>query len=97
MKLSSHGLICQGVTIGDDVMYICNLHPRQVYLNGLPAFTTKTICEKMCLRTYSIRNASTILSGIEVGHNAIVGAGSVVTTSIPDDGLAYGNPCKLKP
>ncbi|MCP4354243.1 MAG: sugar O-acetyltransferase [Proteobacteria bacterium] len=37
----------------------------------------------------------TILGGVTIGENAVIGAGSVVTKSIPDNHLAYGNPCKI--
>lgn len=37
-----------------------------------------------------------ILPGITIGHNVTIGAGSVVTKSIPDDCLAFGNPCKVQ-
>ena len=35
-----------------------------------------------------------ILGGVEIGDNTIIGAGSVVTRSIPANVLAAGNPCK---
>jgi acetyltransferase-like isoleucine patch superfamily enzyme len=37
----------------------------------------------------------TILPGVTVGMNSVVGAGSVVTTSIPDFSVAVGNPAKV--
>jgi maltose O-acetyltransferase len=36
-----------------------------------------------------------ILPGIEIGENTIVGAGSIVTKSIPSNVIAAGNPCKV--
>ena len=36
-----------------------------------------------------------IIDGIEIGSNTIIGAGSVVTKNIPDNVIAYGNPCKI--
>lgn len=36
----------------------------------------------------------TVLPGVEIGDNTVIGAGSVVTKSIPADTLAVGNPCK---
>ena len=39
----------------------------------------------------------TILPGVEIGENAAVGAGSIVTKSIPSNVLAVGNPaCVIK-
>ena len=37
---------------------------------------------------------ATISNGIKIGRNCIIGAGSVVVRDIPDDVVAYGNPCK---
>ena len=39
---------------------------------------------------------SVIFPGITIGNNVTIGAGSVVTKSIPDNVLAYGNPCKIQ-
>ena len=38
---------------------------------------------------------SIILKGVTVGARTIIGAGSVVTKSIPADCVAAGNPCKV--
>ncbi len=38
---------------------------------------------------------SIILSGVTVGENSVVGAGSVVTKSIPEKCVAAGNPAKI--
>lgn len=35
-----------------------------------------------------------ILPGVTIGENSIIGAGSVVVKSIPDNCVAVGNPCK---
>lgn len=37
----------------------------------------------------------TILAGISIGNNSVIGAGSVVTKNIPDNVVAVGNPCKV--
>lgn len=37
---------------------------------------------------------SVIRDGIKIGRNSIIGAGSVVVKDIPDNVVAYGNPCK---
>ena len=36
-----------------------------------------------------------VLSGVSIGDNSVIGAGSVVTKDIPSNVVAYGNPCKV--
>ena len=36
-----------------------------------------------------------ILPGVIIGNNCVIGCGSVVTKSIPDKSVAFGNPCKV--
>ena len=36
-----------------------------------------------------------ILKGVTIGENSIIGSGSIVTKSIPDNCIAAGNPCKI--
>lgn len=36
-----------------------------------------------------------IFDSVKIGDNSIIGAGSLVTKNIPDNVVAYGNPCKI--
>lgn len=36
-----------------------------------------------------------VLPGVNIGNNVVIGAGSVVTSDIPDGVVAYGNPCRV--
>jgi acetyltransferase-like isoleucine patch superfamily enzyme len=38
---------------------------------------------------------STILPEVCIGNNVIIGANSVVTSNIPDNSIAVGNPCRV--
>lgn len=38
---------------------------------------------------------SVVIQGVKIGKNTIIGAGSVVVKDIPDDVIAFGNPCKV--
>lgn len=38
---------------------------------------------------------SVVKQGIKIGSNCMIGAGSVVVKDIPDDVVAYGNPCRV--
>ena len=37
----------------------------------------------------------TVLPGVTIGNNVVVGAGAVVTKDIPDNSLALGVPAKV--
>ncbi len=37
----------------------------------------------------------TILPGVTIGDNTVIGAGSVVTKDVPDNVIAVGNPCRV--
>ena len=36
-----------------------------------------------------------VCPGVTIGSNVVIGGGSVVTKDIPDNMLAYGNPCRV--
>lgn len=36
-----------------------------------------------------------VLPGVQIGDNVVIGAGSVVTSDIPSNSIAVGNPCKV--
>lgn len=36
-----------------------------------------------------------VCPGVTIGSNVVIGGGSVVTKDIPDNMLAYGNPCRI--
>lgn len=42
-----------------------------------------------------IGGGAIILPGVTIGRNSVIGAGSVVTRSIPDNCVAVGNPCRV--
>lgn len=37
----------------------------------------------------------TVLPGVKIGSNVVIGSGSLVNKDIPDNSLAFGNPCKV--
>src|ERR1700749_401874 len=88
-KISSHSFICEGVTIEDEVFvghnvtFINDRVPRAT-ANGQLQTEAEWKCEKTLIkRGASIGSSATLLCGITIGENALVGAGSVVTKDVP--------------
>ena len=101
-KISSHTFICEGVTIQDEVfvghgvIFINDMYPRATATGGaLQTEADWTCIPTIVKRGSSIGSGSTILAGITVGENAIVGAGSVVTKTVPRDTIVAGNPARV--
>jgi len=101
-KISSHTFICEGVTIEDNVFvghnvtFINDLYPRATAAGG----KLQTDEDWTCIPTFvkkgaSIGSSATLLSGITLGENAIIGAGSVVTKDVPPNTIVAGNPARI--
>jgi UDP-2-acetamido-3-amino-2,3-dideoxy-glucuronate N-acetyltransferase len=98
-KISSHTFICEGVSIEDEVfvghgvMFINDRRPRATRADGTPQTESDWTLEQTIVRRgASIGSNATILCGLEIGERAIVGAGSVVTKSVPPGAVVAGNP-----
>lgn len=102
VKISSHSFICEGVTVEDNVfighgvMFINDKYPRATANDGSPQSEDDWECIPTFIRKgASIGSNATILCGVTVGKNAIVGAGSVVTRDVPEGGVVAGVPARL--
>lgn len=85
--------IWDGLTIEDDVF----IGPNVTFTNDLKPRSKKypEVFLKTIIRAgASIGANSTILPGIEIGENAMVGAGSVVLKDVQPNTLWVGNPAK---
>ncbi|MFH1789421.1 MAG: acyltransferase [Candidatus Altiarchaeota archaeon] len=96
VKIQNYVSVYRGVTIGDGVFIgagTCFTNDKYPRANSWdPEKAEKTVVEKGA----SIGVNSTILCGITVGENSMIGAGSVVTRDVPANALVYGNPAEIK-
>jgi acetyltransferase-like isoleucine patch superfamily enzyme len=102
VKVSSHTFICEGVEledhvfVGHGVIFTNDLYPRAVTPDGrLQTDRDWKVVPTIVRRGASIGSGSTILCGIEIGEDAIVGAGSVVTHDVPAGTIVAGNPARV--
>jgi acetyltransferase-like isoleucine patch superfamily enzyme len=101
-KISTHTFICEGVHIEDNVFvghnvtFINDKHPRAANPDGsMQTEADWQVVETFIKKGASIGSSSTILCGVTVGENAIVGAGAVVTKDVPPNTIAAGVPAKV--
>ncbi len=101
-KISSHTFICEGVYIEDNVFvghnvtFINDKHPRSVNEDGtMQSESNWEVIKTFVKKGASIGSSSTILCGITIGENAIVGAGAVVTKDVPPNTIVAGVPAKV--
>lgn len=76
------------VFIGPNATFTNDKYPRS---KERPDSFEKTILGHGC----SIGANATILCGIEIGENSVIGAGSVVTRNVPPNSKVYGNPARI--
>lgn len=101
-KISSHSFICEGVTIEDEVMvahgvmFTNGLYPRATNEDGSLQRDGDWECTPTLVRRCAaLGSNSTIVCGVTIGENALVGAGAVVTRDVPDFAIVAGVPARI--
>jgi len=86
------------ITIGDN----CLLGPNvSLYTAGHPVHPDTRNSGYEYGKAITIGNncwlggGTTVVPGVHIGNNVVIGAGSVVTRDIPDNVIACGNPCRV--
>jgi len=94
VTIKSGVYLWEGITLEDDVFigpcatFTNDMYPRS---KKHRAEYSKTLIKKGA----SIGANATILPGITIGNNSIIGAGSVVTKDVPDNVIVSGNPARI--
>ena len=103
VKIQNYVSVFHGVTIEDGVFvgpHVCftnDLNPRAINPNGsLKSGADWVVSPTLVRRGAAIGANSTIVCGVVIGAWAMVGAGSVVTRDVPEHGLVFGNPARLR-
>ena len=81
--------IQDNVFIGPNVTFTNDKHPRS---KQYPEEFLRTVIEQGA----SIGANATILPGVKIGKNAMIGAGAVVTKDVPEKAIVIGNPAFIK-
>ncbi len=94
VKVQNNVSIYKGVTCGNDVF----LGPSMVFTNVInPRSAVNRKSEYMATHVgdgASIGANATIVCGHDIGHHAFIGAGTVVTKTVPPYALMVGNPAR---
>ena len=101
-KISSHTFICEGVHIEDNVFighnvtFINDLYPHATTSDGkMQTDEDWEVVPTFVKKGASIGSSATILAGVTIGENTIIGAGAVVTKNVPPSTIVAGNPAKV--
>ena len=102
VKIQSHTFICSGVTIEDEafighgVMFTNDRFPRSTNDDGTLKGGKDWKCEPTVVgRRAAIGSNATILCGVTIGEEAVIGAGAVVTKNVPARAVVAGNPARV--
>lgn len=102
-KIEAFAFIPSGVTIEDGVFigpHVCFTNdklPAAVDCHGELLGPESWVCVPTIVQRHAAIGAnSTIVCGVNIGQQALVGAGSVVTKSVPHNTLVYGNPARQR-
>jgi maltose O-acetyltransferase len=77
--------------IGPNVQLYTAMHP----MNHLERASGLEFAKPVVIEDVWIGGSAVVCPGVTIGDRTVIGAGSVVTNSIPNDVFAAGNPCKV--
>jgi UDP-2-acetamido-3-amino-2,3-dideoxy-glucuronate N-acetyltransferase len=88
VQIWNGSIIHDDVFVGPNVTFTNDAYPKSRHYDKI--FRGVTIEEGA-----SIGANATLLPGIRIGRNALVGAGAVVTKDVPPNAIVVGNPARI--
>jgi UDP-2-acetamido-3-amino-2,3-dideoxy-glucuronate N-acetyltransferase len=101
-KVQSHTFICNGVEIEDEVfighgvVFVNDRLPRATTADGRLVTSEWTMERIRVRRGATIGSGAVVIGSVEIGEDALVGAGAVVTRDVPPRALAVGLPARVR-
>lgn len=85
-KIGKHCVINTGATVDHECVIgdFVNICPNTTLCGNVHVGDSSQVCA-----------GSVVIQGISIGKDTTVGAGSLVVKDIPDNVVAYGNPCRI--
>ncbi len=96
-RIQNHAILYTGVTIEEDVLIGPGVVTTNDIFPELPVGDWKHRFKETHIHSkVSIGANSTIICGVTIHQNSMIGAGSVVTKDVPAGAVVYGNPAKVR-
>jgi acetyltransferase-like isoleucine patch superfamily enzyme len=93
-----HGVTLEdGVFCGPHMVFTNDRYPRAINPDGSLKSADDWVLGETRVKTGAAIGAGAIIvCGVTIGRWALIGSGAVVTRDVPDYGLVYGNPARLR-
>lgn len=89
--VQSHSFVCSGVTIGNDVFVSHGV----AFTNDVYPPSDESEWKDTVVGDGAVIGTNATLIPVEIGENAMVGAGAVVTEDVPPGTIVAGNPAEV--
>lgn len=89
--------LADGVFLGPGAMLLNDKNPRAINPDGtLKSDEDWTASEGLIDYGAAVGGGAIVLPGVRVGRMAMIGSGAVVTRDVPERGIVFGNPARLR-